>query len=303
MIYDIIIIGAGPAGMTASIYAKRAGMNLVMLEKGAPGGQMVNTFEIENYPGFDKIGGPELAMKMFEHTQAQGVKYEYGNIINIDKKDNIFELTLEDNNILKSKAIIVASGTTNNKLGIKNEDKFSSKGISWCAICDGSFYKDQEVAVIGGGNSALEESLYLANIVSKVYIIHRRDEFRADDTIQKRVLDNDKIEILYNYVPEEFIGDSELTGVKIKSTTSDDTKEIKVKGVFEYVGQSAITSMLNNFDVCDDRGYIIVNNMMETKVPGLYAAGDVCKKEFRQIATAISDGALAGQEASKYVKK
>ena len=292
-IYDLAIIGAGPAGMTAAIYAARASLSVVMIERGAPGGQMVNTFEIENYTGFEKISGPELSMKMFEHAQAAGAEYAYGNVENIDCGDHH----------IKAQTVIVATGTKHRLLNVPGESELSGRGISWCAVCDGAFFRGKKVAVIGGGDSAIEEAIYLAGLVEKVVVIHRRDELRAQKILQERAFADDKIEFVWDSVVEEFVNkDGKLGGVKVKNVKTDEVSSIEADGAFIYIGLDPITDMIKELEVTDEAGYIVVDHSMMTPVPGVFAAGDVISKELRQVVTAVNDGAIAAQSAFKYIE-
>jgi len=300
-IYDLIIIGAGPAGMTSAIYAARAGLNVLMLDRGAPGGQMLNTYEIENYTGFEKITGQELSMKMFNHTQSLGVKYSYGDVQGIKDEGKIKFVQTEDNTY-QALAVIIATGTINRRLEVPGEDELAGRGVSWCAVCDGAFFRDRDVVVIGGGNSALEEALYLANFCRKVTIIHRRKEFRADLIAQERVNKHPKIDFELDAVVVRFNKvNNKLGSVTVKNVLTGEEKDLLCEGAFIYVGQDPVTSMFKDLIALDERGFIIVNEKLETNVQGIYAAGDVCSKELRQILTATSDGAIAAQNAIKYI--
>lgn len=301
-IYDILTIGAGPAGLTAGIYGVRANLKVGMLERSAPGGQIVWTYEIENYPGYEKLPGPDLAMKMYEHATNMGAEYIYGDVTCIKKENDLFTVTTEDNEF-KAKTIIIATGTVNRRLNVTGEDRLAGYGISWCAICDGAFYKGKEVAVVGGGNSALEEALYLASIVDKVYIIHRRDAFRADKLAQERVFNNKKIEVIWDSVIESFNGEKNVESITIKNITTNASKDLKVSGVFLYIGQDPATGFVKDFGILDESNYVIANQKMETAIPGLFAAGDCIVKDLRQVATAVSDGAVAAIEAIKYIER
>ncbi|QVK17299.1 thioredoxin-disulfide reductase [Mycoplasmatota bacterium] len=300
--FDIIIVGAGPAGMTAAVYGARAGLKVLMLEKGAPGGQMVNTYEVENYTGFEKISGTDLSMKMFEHTQKLGVTYTYGIVTGIKDNGSTKIVETEEGNYT-GKAVIIATGTVNRRLGAKGEEKLAGRGISWCAICDGAFFRNKDVVVVGGGNSAVEEALYLSGICRKVTIIHRRNEFRAEKLAQNRASNNDKIEFELESVVESFNEiNGKLGSVTVKNVKSNDKKDITCDGAFIYVGQDPVTSMFRDIIKLNEKDYIITNDKMETNVQGIYAAGDVCDKELRQIITATNDGAIASQNALKYIE-
>ncbi|MFA5602744.1 MAG: thioredoxin-disulfide reductase [Bacilli bacterium] len=291
--FDVIIIGSGPAGMTAAIYAKRAGLNVLILEGSAPGGQINKTVLIENYPGFKEIDGPSLAIKMFEQISSLNIEYRYGNVLEIIDKGNN-KLVKTDKEEILGKAVIIATGRKSKELGIENENKLTGRGISWCAVCDGPLFKNKEVIVIGGGNSAVEESLYLSDIASKVTLIHRRNELRADNILQDKIKNNPKINILWDTIPIKFNEkDNKLDSVTVKNKVTDKEYDINCDGIFIYIGFIPVTNIINKFDISDKMGYIITDEDMRTKVKGIYAAGDVRKKELFQITTAISDGAIA----------
>ena len=301
--YDVAIIGAGPAGMTAGIYAARTGLSVAMIESGAPGGQMVNTFEIENYTGYETISGPELSMKMFEHAKKAGVEYVYGDVVSVLPQEDGTHLVDCGSKQIVARAVIVATGTKHRLLGIPGEVELSGRGISWCAICDGSFFKDQEVAVIGGGNSAVEEAIYLAGLASKVHVIHRRDELRANQAAQERAFAHDKITFIWDSVPVQFgEQDEKLASITVKNVKTNEEHNLKVAGAFIYIGLDPVSRMVKDLNITDNAGYIEVDAHMQTKIPGIFAAGDLVKKELRQIVTATSDGAIAAQSAFKYLE-
>lgn len=300
-IYDLAIIGAGPAGMTAAIYAKRAGLQVIMFEGSAPGGKLVKTFEIDNWPGESHISGVDLALKMYNHTTDLDIETDFTGVKMI--RDGHFK-TVEtlDGRKITAKAVILATGTVENKMEIPNEDLLTGHGVSFCAVCDGAFYKHKKVVVIGGGNSALEEGLYLTQFADKVTIIIRRDVFRADQAAQDHVLAHPKIDIIRHTVPIEVIGQSHVTAIKLRDLQTKEEYELPTDGIFPYIGAAANTTAVAHLDVLDPNGYLIVNDKMETKVPGLYGAGDVCVKPLRQVVTAVSDGAVATQMAFHYIK-
>ena len=302
-IYDVAIIGAGPAGMTAAIYAARASLSVVMIERGAPGGQMVNTFEIENYTGFEKISGPELSMKMFEHAQAAGAEYAYGNVENVTvTEDGIKMIDCGDHKVY-AKTLIVATGTKHRLLNVPGESELSGRGISWCAVCDGAFFRGKKVAVIGGGDSAIEEAIYLAGLVEKVTVIHRRDELRAQKVLQQRAFEDDKIEFVWDSVVESFNEENgKLGSVKVKNVKTGEVSNVEADGAFIYIGLDPITDMIKELEITDKSGYVTVDHSMMTPVPGIFAAGDVISKELRQVVTAVNDGAIAAQSAFKYIE-
>lgn len=297
--YDILIIGAGPAGMTAGIYAKRANLKVAIIEKMAPGGQLINTSEIENYPGYTKMSGTELALKMFEHTREIGVETifdEVTQIIDLGKTKKV----ITESQTLETKTILIATGTNPRMLNVTNEDKFASNGISWCAICDGPLYKDKKVAVIGGGNSAVEEASYLSTLAKEVTIIQNLEHLTADKKAQDILKKAKNVNYLFNAEVIEFGGEDKLESVLVK--TLNQLIELKVDGVFEYIGLIPVTKMFENLNITNQQGYILTNEKMETNQPGIYAAGDVNQKQIRQVVTATSDGAIAVQNIIKYLE-
>ncbi|WP_041138279.1 NAD(P)/FAD-dependent oxidoreductase [Beduini massiliensis] len=301
--YDLVIIGAGPAGMTAAIYGARADLKVLMLDKLAPGGQIINTNEIQNYTGMGTINGAELAMQMFIHTQELNVEFDYGTVTKIVNEENIKKIYIEEDSerIICTKAIIIATGTTPRRLNIPKEDQFIGNGISFCAICDGAYYRDKDVVVIGGGNSAVEESIYLAGIVKSLTIVTMFDLTADPIACDKlRALENVTV---YPYQDVlEFVGDRQLEGVRFKSTQTGEEKTVHCDGVFEYIGLSPVTAFVKDLGILNDHGYIEVNDKMETKVTGIYGAGDCITKNLRQVITACADGAIAAQVVSRYVK-
>jgi len=302
--YDVAIIGAGPAGMTAAVYAARAGLSVGLIEAGAPGGQMVNTFEIENYTGFEKITGPELSMKMFDHAKAAGALYVYGDVQKVLPQEDGTHLIDCGMNQFVACSVIVATGTKHRKLDIPGEAELAGRGISWCAICDGAFFKDEEVVVIGGGDAAIEEAIYLTGLAKKVYVVHRRDRLRAANILQERAFANEKIEIIWNSVPVKFTATEEgkFESITLKNLISNDETDLKVSGAFIYIGNDPVTHMLDGLDITNEFGNVVVDAKMSTKVPGIFAAGDVIQKELRQVVTATNDGAIAAQSVYKYLE-
>ena len=301
--YDVVILGAGPAGMSAAVYASRAGLKTAMLEKGAPGGKLVKTNEISNYPGFVTSGGPELALKMFEHSTSFGAEYLYGDVTKLNDLGEIKEIELMDGSTVTAKAVIIATGRDEKLLNVPGEQRYTGQGVSYCAVCDGAFFKDEEVAVIGGGNSALEEAMYLTQFAKKVYIVIRRDVFRADEIVQQQLAENDKIEVIRKHVPVEVTGENgKVCGIVLKNVETEEKMTLNVKAVFPYIGQDPGTSFVAHLDILDTQRYILTDEHMATKVPGIYAAGDVVAKTLRQVVTATSDGAIAAQSVFHYLK-
>lgn len=301
-IFDLAIIGSGPAGMTAAIYAKRAGLDVLMFEGSAPGGKLVKTFEIDNWPGEPNISGVSLAMKMYEHTTNLEVQTEYTKVISI-KNEHVKELHTEDGRVFYTKALIIASGTIENMMNIPGEEAMIGKGVSFCAVCDGAFYREKDVVVIGGGNSALEEAVYLTQFARQVTIVIRRDVFRGDLQAQERALANPKIKVIRSHIPIEVLHEIKVTGLKIRSVVDGTEEVLPCDGIFPYIGATPSTQCIHDLGITDKEGYMIVNEKMETKIPGIYGAGDVVVKPLRQIVTAVNDGAIAAQTAFHYIKE
>ena len=299
--YDLMTIGAGPAGMTAAIYAARAGLKVAMIEGSAPGGKMIKTYEIGNYPGLVSISGVDLALQMFDHTQNLEVEYIGEDVQAVHPGDGYLEV-VTNMNTWTSRSVIVATGTQERLMGIPGEAEYTGKGVSYCAVCDGSFFRGKDVAVIGGGNAALEEALYLTQFVNKLYIVIRRDVFRAEQMVQDKVENNPKIEIVVKHVPYEVIGEGSVTGIVLDNVDTHEKMTLAVSGVFPYIGADPCTGFVRELGICDERGYIKVNEKMETGIPGLYGAGDCIVKNLRQVVTACNDGAIAAQEAFHYIK-
>ncbi len=301
--YDLVVIGAGPGGMTAAMYGARANLKVAMIDRGVYGGQMNNTAEVENYPGFPSIMGPDLGEKMYKSATEQGVEFVYGDVqkIELDGQKRIVKIDPED---ITAKAVIIATGSTNRKLGIPGEEEYSGRGVSYCAVCDGAFFKDENVAVVGGGDSAISEGLYLANLAKDVDVIHRRDQLRAERVLQTRAFKNPKMEFTWDSVPVEIVGDeNKVTGVKVHNKKTDEDKVIDASGVFIYIGNVPNSEPFKELKITDDQGWIITNDQMETTVPGIYAVGDVRQKKLRQIVTAVGEGGIAGQNAFEYISE
>lgn len=302
-IYDVIIAGAGPAGMTAAVYASRANLDTLMLERGVPGGQMADTEDIENYPAFESIKGQELSTKMFEHAKKFGAEYAYGDIKGVEDHGSYKEVNA-GSKTYKTRALIITTGAQYKKLDIPGEAELTGRGVSYCAVCDGAFYKDKEIAVIGGGDSAVEEGIYLTRFAKKVTIIHRRDELRAQKIIQDRAFNNDKIEFVWDTVVEEINGeDGKVSYLSTKNVKTGETGKFETDGVFIYIGMVPLSEPFKSLGIVDEEGYIPTNENMETKVPGVFAAGDIRVKELRQVVTATGDGSIAAEQAQKYIEE
>lgn len=298
---DLIIVGAGPAGLTAAIYATRAGLETLVLENNIIGGQVRLSYTIENYPGFESIKGNELADKIEQQAVALGTQIdEFDFIERVSLKDE--EKIIETGDyIYKPKAVIIATGANPKKLPIPSESKYLGKGIHYCGVCDGASYKDEVIAVIGGGNAALEESMFLAKLASKVIIIRRYDYFKAEAKVLEAVEKTPNIEIMYNWDLVDVTGETFVDKVIIKNTKTEETKEIPLKAVFGYIGTEPKTGLFKEDVHLTSAGYITTNESMETNIRGVYAVGDIREKEFRQITTAVADGTIAALKAEQYI--
>ncbi len=300
--YDLIIIGAGPAGLSAAIYASRANLSVLLIEAEVNGGKLSKTHVIENYPGIASISGIELADQLTKHGQQFGARLISGNVVKVETGDPK-QVVLADKTVLSCRAVIVATGTKERMLDLPRADEFTGRGISYCAVCDGFFYRNKEVIVIGGGNSALEEALYLASLAKKVTIIIRRDVFRAEAGIADKVEANEKIGIIRKHVPEELcIGDDRITGLKIRNVETGEIRTVPCSGIFPYIGADPCTEFLDPA-ILDEKGYVITDENMATPIPGIYAAGDCIRKQLRQVVTACSDGALAANSVIGLLKQ
>ncbi|MGK9375209.1 thioredoxin-disulfide reductase [Melissococcus plutonius] len=301
--YDVIIIGAGPAGMTTALYAARSNLSVLVIERGAPGGQMNNTAEVENYPGFSSIMGPELAYKMYENLEKFGTKNAYGIVMDIKDHKEYKEVVCEDQTY-KGKTVVIATGCIHRKLGVKGEEDYAGRGVSYCAVCDGAFFKNKHLMVIGGGDSAVEEAIYLTQFASKVTIVHRRDELRAQKIIQDRAFANDKIAFEWNSVLEEITGNNmKVTGARLRNVETETVNEHEVDGVFIYVGLDPLTDPFKEIGLTNEEGWIVTDEEMRTTISGVYAVGDVRYKQLRQITTAVGDGSIAGKQVYNYIKE
>jgi thioredoxin reductase (NADPH) len=300
--HEAIIIGSGPAGLTAGIYLMRAGINAVLVEKGVLGGTPMNYDHVENYPGFpDGISSKELMRKMAEQAKRFGLSVkEFAEVEEVALEGDRF-IIKAGGDVLESLGAIVCTGTVSMKIGIPGEEEFVGRGISYCATCDGAFFRNLDVAVIGGGDAAIQEGLALTNIVRKVYVVHRRDQLRAQKIIQERAFKNEKMEFLWNKVPVEIEGKDQVESIVLEDTKTHERSRVQVDGVFVYVGARPNTQFLGGLVERDGAGFIITDEDLATKTPGLYIAGDARKKSLRQIATAVGDGALAAVSLEHYI--
>ena len=301
--YDIVIVGGGPAGLTASIYAVRANMKTLVLDKLAPGGQIINTNEIANYTGFGVINGAELAIKMFEHSQEAGAEFEYKTVLAIRDEGAVKKVICEEEGtVYEARAVIIATGTRPRRLGVPGEEAHAGAGISWCAVCDGAQYRGKDVVVIGGGNSAVEESIYLAGIVNKLTVVTMFD-LTADPSACDKLRAMPNVTIYPYQDILEFLGTDKLEGVRFKSTKEDAVERtVSCDGVFEYIGLEPTGGFCADLGILDRTGCIVTDAAMCTSRPGIFAAGDIIVKGLRQVATACGDGAIAANSASKYVE-
>ncbi|MCW1927559.1 thioredoxin-disulfide reductase [Bhargavaea beijingensis] len=302
-IYDVIIIGAGPAGMTAAVYASRANMSTLMLERGIPGGQMANTEDIENYPGFDSILGPDLSNKMFEHAKKFGAEYAYGDVSEV-RDGEAYKTIVAGGKEYKTRSIIIGTGAEYKKMGIPGESELGGRGVSYCAVCDGAFFKNKNLVVVGGGDSAVEEGNFLTRFADKVTIVHRRDELRAQKILQDRAFANPKIDFIWSHTLKSINEqDGKVGSVTLVSTKDGSEREFETDGVFIYIGMVPLTAPFKSLGLTDENGYIPTDEHMKTSVPGVFAAGDVRAKTLRQVVTATGDGSIAAETAQKYVEE
>lgn len=301
-IHDLMIIGSGPAGLTASIYAARAELDTIVVEK-APmsGGQIINTYEVDNYPGLPGINGFDLGMKFREHSDHLGAVHVIGEVKEFGVKNNIKKVVLENGDEHYARTAILATGAAYRKLDVKGEAEFSGMGVSYCATCDGAFFRNRTVAVVGGGDVAVEDAIFLARICKKVYVIHRRDEFRAAKTLSTKLNEYENVTILWNHVVDEIKGNEKVEGLLIRDIKENKQSEIEVDGVFIAVGTIPNSQLFVDTVATDKQGYIIADEMCETNVPGIYAAGDIRTKGLRQVITAASDGANAITSVERYL--
>jgi thioredoxin reductase (NADPH) len=297
-IYDVVIVGAGPAGITAGIYAKRARLRTVVIEKLGVGGQIVLSDSVENYPGFPEISGYELMQKFEEQARAFDLEIEDGEVSAIQDEGEYKSVKTDDRRY-KTRSVILASGAKSSRLGVKGEEEFIGRGVSFCATCDGFFFRDKDVLVVGGGNSAITEALFLSKIVNKVYVAHRRSELRAAKILQERAFADPKIEFVWNSVVEEITGKDAVEEVVLRDVVTEERSRLAVSGVFMYVGLVPNTEFIDAEK--DEAGFILTDERLATSIPGVFAAGDCRATQLRQVATAVGDGALAAVSAERYL--
>lgn len=299
--YDVVIIGGGPAGYTAALYASRAGLSVMLLEMLAPGGQMATTSEIDNYPGFDEtVAGFDLAMKMKSGAEKAGALSEFAEVTKLilNSEPKIIKTTSGD---YEAKAVIIATGAAPRSLGVENENELRGRGVSYCATCDGMMFRGKDVVVVGGGNTAAEDALYLSKLCRKVYLVHRRDSLRASASYQTQLEKSENIELVWNSNVNKLLFENTITGVELYNKVTKDTTTVECSGVFVAVGRMPNTALVKNQLELDSDGYIIADETTKTNIPGVFAAGDVRQKHLRQIVTAASDGAVASKFAEEYI--
>lgn len=300
--YDLIIIGSGPAGLSAAVYGRRAGLNLLVIEeKPMSGGQVLNTYEVDNYLGMPGMNGFDMGMKFKEHADLAGEQYKTAVVTGIEDKGEIKVVMTADGTSYEAKTLILATGAEHAKLGVSGEAEYKGKGISYCAACDGAFFKGRDVAVVGGGDVAVEDAIYLSRICGKVYLIHRRDKLRAAKGLQEKMMHCDNVEVLWNRTVDHIYGSDLVEGVKLYHTVEQSEEDLAVDGVFIAVGMRPNTEAFRESVTCDGQGYVIAGEDCITKTPGVFAAGDIRTKQVRQIITAAADGACAVASAEKYL--
>lgn len=301
--FDVIVIGAGPGGMTAALYASRANLSVLMLDRGIYGGNLNNTATIENYTGFKSVKGPELAEKMYQGAVQFGAQYAYGTVQQLTVDGEWKQVETDMGETYRAKAVVIATGSSQRHLGVPGEEEYGGRGVSYCAVCDGAFFKGQHVVVVGGGDSAVEEGTYLAGLASKVSILVRKDHLRAQPVLQEQAKQHDNIEFIFNTSVTKINGDDKkVTAVETINNQTQETGQLETAGVFIYVGTVPMTQPFANLGILDDQGWVKTDSLMQTSVPGIFAIGDVRETPLRQVATAVGDGAIAGQQVYHYLQ-
>lgn len=301
--YDIVIVGGGPGGLTAGLYGARANRKTVLIEKYMPGGQIANTHEVEDYPGFDRISGAELSMKMTEHAKRFGLEVVSDEVIEVYSEGDDRLITCASGDIYRAKAVIISTGGSPSKMKVPGEEEFSGRGVSYCAICDGAFFKEEIIAVVGGGDAAVEEGMFLTKFGKKVIVIHRRDELRAQKIIQERAFKNPKMEFIWDTVVESVNGDDKVRNLTLKNVKTGENSTLEVGAIFVFIGFVPNSNISREPLEKDGGGYIITNDRMETSIKGIYACGDVRAQLVRQITNAVGDGTTAAVAAEKYIEE
>lgn len=304
MIYDVIIVGSGPAGLSAAIYGTRAELKLLVIEKaGISGGQIINTYEVDNYPGLPGIGGFDLSIKFREHADKLGAEFVTGEVTDFSLEGNIKIITMDDGVQYKAKSVVIATGGAPRHLNTEGEEKLSGMGVSYCATCDGAFFRNKTVAVVGGGDVAVEDAIFLARICKHVYVIHRRDQFRASKSLSTRLLELENVTVLWDSVVESINGNDKVESIDVMNIKTDEKVNYDVAGVFIAVGYIPNSEAYKKVVAADEAGYIVAGENCETNIPGVFAAGDIRTKELRQIITAAADGANAITAVEKYLNQ
>ena len=298
--YDIVIIGAGPAGLAAAVYASRARRSTAIIERNVTGGQIALTSDIENYPGIDSINGFDLGVAMQQQAEKYGAEMIYAEVLGIEPQEGGQLVRTDDGDYL-AKALVITAGADYNKLEVPGEERLTGKGVSYCGTCDAAFFKDQEVAVVGGGDAAMDEGLFVARYASKVNVIHRRDKLRASAVLQERAFANEKMEFIWDTVVESIDGEKQAKSLQLRNVKTDETSELPVGGIFIFIGQTPNSGIFEALLETDTGGHIIVNEWMETNVPGIFAAGDIRNNSARQVVTSAGDGATAAIRADHYI--
>jgi thioredoxin reductase (NADPH) len=303
MDYDVVIVGGGPGGLTAGLYAARGDMKTLLLEKLLPGGQAATTYWIDNYPGFvEGVSGPQLMMSMKDQAERFGLEIKTDEAVDLEIVEDGFAIVGQEGRYT-AHSVIIAAGATVAQLGVSGEEKLRGKGVSYCATCDGAFFRDEDLVVVGGGDAAVEEGMFLTKFARKVYVVHRRDRLRAAKAIQERAFQNDKMEFIWDTVVEEVLGNQTVEGIRLKNLKTGETKKLPCKGVFIYVGNIPNSRFLKGKIDLDERGYVLTNDRMETSQEGIFACGDVRKKILRQVITACGEGATAAFAAQQFVEE